>query len=415
MPPTQTLFAELRTLPRAFWVLFAGMFINRFGTFVYPFLTIILHRRGYSYAEIGLAVGAFGCGGLGAALAGGWFTDRFGRRNAIVVGTSAQALFIFLIYFVQALPVLVLLTTLAGFMGGFFHPAGSALIADLVPPRLRLRAFSALRLAINAGFAFGTAAGGILVSHSAFWLFAGDALTTLAYGMLAFWLLPHGLRQNREQARWRVALAHLQNDRRFWALAFVQFCTAMIFAQTNSTYALEVVARGQTIHLGQQALAPEQIFGLLLGWNGVLIVLCELSLTRQTQRFQPRHVMCVGYVLMGGGLALNAIPDGLPVMFAGITLFTFGEMLTIPTSSAWAAHLAPEAMRGRYLGALSLAWSLASVLGPTLGLQLFGAHRAWLWLGCGVLGIIAALVFGKYGDRQELQDIGSASSNSPIQ
>ncbi|MFO1512401.1 MAG: hypothetical protein U1F83_05725 [Verrucomicrobiota bacterium] len=41
-PSEPTLFASLRTLPRAAWVLFAGSFINRFGGFVVPFLTLYL-------------------------------------------------------------------------------------------------------------------------------------------------------------------------------------------------------------------------------------------------------------------------------------------------------------------------------------------------------------------------------------
>ena len=45
--PTLSLFAELRSLPRAYWVLVAGWFVNRFGTFVYPFLTLFLTERGH--------------------------------------------------------------------------------------------------------------------------------------------------------------------------------------------------------------------------------------------------------------------------------------------------------------------------------------------------------------------------------
>ena len=398
MPPSQSLLTELRALPRAFWVLFVGTFINRFGTFVYPFLTIILHRRGFTYAEIGVAVGAFGFGGLSASLIGGWFADRFGRRNAIVLGTLSQAVFIFLIYWAHSLPMIVLLATFAGLMGGFFHPASNALIADLVPEHLQLRAYAALRLAINAGFAFGTASGGFLVSHSAFWLFAGDALTTAIFGVLAFFLLPHGLRHSSVQARWSEALARLRRDARFWALAAAQFCAALIFTQFSSSYSLEVIGRGLSLRLFNFQLAPEQIFGLLIGWNGVLVVLCELPLTRVTQRFSPRRVICLGYLCIGAGFALNAVPGGFLILFAGMTLFTFGEMIAIPLSSTWIARIAPASMRGRYIGALSTAWGAANVIGPSVGLRLFGTHPLLLWIGCGGLGLVAALTMWRFGD-----------------
>ena len=43
---------QLRTFPTAAWVLFGGVFINRFGTFVTPFLVIYLTRLGYSVAQL---------------------------------------------------------------------------------------------------------------------------------------------------------------------------------------------------------------------------------------------------------------------------------------------------------------------------------------------------------------------------
>ena len=401
MPPTQTLLIELRSLPRAFWVLFAGTFINRFGTFVYPFLTILLHRRGFDYAQIGLAVGAFGAGSFAATFVGGWFADRFGRRHAIVLGTYLQAVFIFSIWLAQSLPMIALLTGLAGFMGGFFQPASSALVADLVPEAMRLRAYSALRLATNAGFAFGTATGGFLVNHSALGLFAGDALTTIVYGTLALSMLPHGLRHASAQARWSEALARLRGDGRFWALAIAQSCAGIIMVQAASSYSLEVIGRGLAVELFGWKPSVESVFGALIGWNGILIVCCELPLTRWTQRFAPRRVMCCGYLLLGGGFALNALPGGVGLLLVAMTIFTLGEMLAIPTSSTWIAKIAPVSMRGRYIGALGGAWGAAGVVGPQLGLSLYGASRIGLWLGCGAVGLVAALVLWRFGDREE--------------
>src|SRR5206468_10763756 len=57
-----TLVASLRALPRPAWILFLGTFLNKFGTFVVPFLALYLTRRGYSMTDAGLAVGAYGVG-----------------------------------------------------------------------------------------------------------------------------------------------------------------------------------------------------------------------------------------------------------------------------------------------------------------------------------------------------------------
>jgi MFS family permease len=396
-----SLYSDLRSLPRAYWVLVAGTFINRFGSFVYPFLTIFLTRRGLSLWEIGAVIAGYGGGGLMASLAGGWFADRFGRRNTIVAGTLANAICVFALYYAHTLPELVLLTLCAGISGGFYHPASNALVADLIPENLRLAAYAVLRQSANAGFAFGTAAAGFLVSHSTFWLFAGDALTTASYGILALLLLPHGLRHTSTQARWSEALTRIRRDGRFWALYAAQFLCALIFSQFASSYALEVGRRG--LHLG--TLLPEQIYGTLIGWNGLMVLFVELPLTRLTQRYDARRVMCLGYALIGIGFATNAWSAGLAGLFMGMTVFTLGETLALPMVSTWVAHLAPEPMRGRYIGALSTSWAGASMIGPAIGLQAYGFHPAMLWFGCAALGGLGALIMARWGDTSTQRDV----------
>src|SRR5262245_15028023 len=109
-PPdsSSSLLSDLRPLPKAHWVLVAGTFINRFGSFVYPFLTIFLTGRNMSASEIGAVIAGYGGGGLLAALGGGWFADRFGRRNTIVLGAFANAACVFALYYAHSIPALVL-------------------------------------------------------------------------------------------------------------------------------------------------------------------------------------------------------------------------------------------------------------------------------------------------------------------
>ena len=49
---------NLRALPRGAWVLFLGTFLNKFGTFVMPFLAIYLKRLWYKSEKAGVAMSA---------------------------------------------------------------------------------------------------------------------------------------------------------------------------------------------------------------------------------------------------------------------------------------------------------------------------------------------------------------------
>ena len=44
-------FHDIRLLPRPFWVLVGATFVNRFGIFVWPFLTLYITRCGHSAAQ----------------------------------------------------------------------------------------------------------------------------------------------------------------------------------------------------------------------------------------------------------------------------------------------------------------------------------------------------------------------------
>src|SRR5688572_23193122 len=138
-----TLLSTLRTLPRPVWILFFGSFLNKFGAFVVPFLAIYLTQQGYTLADAGFAIGAYGIGNLLASLLGGYLADTMGRRKTIVLSMFSAAVAMLLLSQARSLEAIIALAALAGLTGELYRPAASALLADLCPPRQRVTAFSA--------------------------------------------------------------------------------------------------------------------------------------------------------------------------------------------------------------------------------------------------------------------------------
>jgi len=67
----------LRELPSTVRILVAGTFINKTGSFIIPFLTIVLKREFHlTSGQVGALVMAYGAGSLVSVLAGGVTTDR---------------------------------------------------------------------------------------------------------------------------------------------------------------------------------------------------------------------------------------------------------------------------------------------------------------------------------------------------
>jgi MFS family permease len=379
-PPS--LYSSLRSLPPAAWILFAGTFLNKFGSFVVPFLALYLTARGYSLAQAGVAVGAYGVGNVLASLVGGHLADHFGRRRTIVLSMFTGAASMMLLSQARAFPAILTASAFAGLAGEFYRPASSALLADLVPDANRVTAYSAYRMAINAGFAFGPATAGFIAGHGYFWLFAGDAATSCLFGLVALLVLPEVMRPAVRGAGWLEAGRALAADRRLHRVLAACFGVALIFFQMNSTFGLAVTSAG---------LSP-RAYGALLSLNGALVVLAELPLTTVTRRFSPRSVMAFGFLFIGIGFGLTAFVGTVAGFAACVAIFTFGEMVSMPVASAYVASLSPAHMRGRYMGAYGLTWTLAQVFGPGLGMALFARQPSLVWAVGAFVGFLAAAI-----------------------
>jgi MFS family permease len=379
-PPT--LRAGIRSLPRPVWILCAGTFVNRFGTFVAVFLVLYLRDRGYSIAESGLVVSFYGAGNVVAAVAGGWTADRFGRRNSLALSMFGSAGTMLVLSQAGSLPLIIVLTFLAGLFGEMYRPATAALLTDLTPPGERMPAFALNRLAINAGFAAGPAVAGLLAQHSFLLLFIGDALTSAAFGVLALVALPEGVRVRREDERRGEAIRTMVHDRLFLLFLASSLLGAFVYFQQLATLPLHVTASGLS----------EADFGLLISLNGLAIVLLELPLVSITQRYPYRPVLALGSLLVGLGFALTAFANDLPELAFTVLIWTIGEIVYAPVASAYVADLAPEHLRGRYQGAWGLMWGFAFVLAPILGAVIYEWNPDGLWLTCGLLGLLSALL-----------------------
>jgi len=380
--PRQTLREGIRSLPGPVWILCAGTFVNRFGSFVAVFLVLYLRSRGYSIAEAGLVVSFYGVGNVVAAAVGGWVADRFGRRNALALSMFSSAATLLALSQARSLPLIIVLTTLAGLTGEMYRPAAAALLTDLTRAGERIPAFALNRLAINLGFAAGPAVAGLLAERSFFLIFLGDALTSAAFGVIALTSLPEGVRVRRGEERRGEAVRTMLRDRAFLFFLISSVLGAFVYFQSQTTFPLHVRASGLS----------DADYGLLISLNGLAIVLLELPLVAITQRFPYRPVLTLGSLLVGLGFALNAFANDLPELALTVLIWTLGEIVYAPVASAYVADIAPEHMRGRYQGAWGLTWGLAYVFAPALGAAIFAWSADGLWLICGVLGVASALL-----------------------
>jgi MFS family permease len=381
---------QLRALPRGAYILFAGTFLNRFGSFVMPMLAIYLTRHGYSAAKSGVAIGSYGLGLVLASGAGGHLADRIGRRNTIALSMFSSAAAMLALSQARSYGVIVVLTAVAGATTELYRPASHALIGDIVPEEHRVIGFAMYRFAINLAFAAGPAVAGFLANRSFLLIFVADAATSIVYGVVALVALPEGLRGYSKEERAGEAVRTAIRDPRVVTFLVAAMLSATVDFQMGSTFALHVLREGLSTAM----------YGVLISINGTMIVLFELLIIARVQRLDPRPVIAIGYLLNGIGFALTGFAHTAPALAGTVMIWTTAEMLYSPMGGAYMAKLAPERFRGRYMGLLAVMWSAGMLLGPTLGTLLFERHEAVLWTSCGILGVIsAAMIMPKRAPR----------------
>lgn len=371
-----------------------GLLINRIGGFVVPFLALYLTtQRGLSPTQAGAVVAMFGIGQMGASVAGGLAADRLGRRATMVVGMGTGALVTFSLAFVDVGWQLTALVGLLGFFGDLYRPAMGAFVSDVVAPAHRPGAYAVVYWAANLGLGGAALLGGLLVELDFFLLFVLDAATMLACGLVIAVRVPEtrpptravatpagevgaGLRPAARRAR-RGPLTDLP----FVLLVLVSFGSICMLLQCLVVLTAHLTAQGYS----------GTVYGVLMGANGLLIVLIQPSISAAVAKRDPLRVIALALAVTGAGIALHGAATTLILHFAAVAVWTVGEILELPTRAAVVAAMSPRHARGRYQGAITLVWGAGHFTAQRAGSALWERNPAALWWGCLGLGVVLAL------------------------
>jgi len=363
---------ELAGFPRPFWVLFFGSVINSLGGgLVFPFLSLYLRQKlGAPMTTVGVIASVWSLAAFPGQLAGGELADRVGRRTMMVLSLLASGATTLGFGLAGTLPAFLALALVAGLTNSAYGPAAGAMVADLVEPQERARAYGLLRITNNFGFAVGPALGGLIAGKSYLLLFTLSALASLAYGAIVFW----------------------------------------------GTY--ETKPRDVDL-LAQAREGPGGFLHVLR--NGPFLLFCALAVMAELPYSQMTMILPV-HMKEDFGLAERSVvlARGFPWFVASMVLVTFGEMISVPVANAVAADLAPPDLRGRYMAFFGLTWTTGYAIGPVLGgLVVDHLSVRLLWPLMGVLGAVATagflLLHRAMGERFSEPACGCAPRTGPCE
>ena len=373
-------------LPRAFWALWVCQLVNRLGSFVQPFLVLYLtHDRHLSAGTAGAVAAAVGAGTVTAQLAGGFLSDRVGRRLTMLICFFGTAAALILLGSAREMALIWVCAFLVGLLGDLFRPAVQATVADLLDPTERVRAYGLLFWAINLGFSVSTVTAGVLASFGYGLLFWVNAGTSVIAGLVIWSMVPESRPAPEDNSVRRSLLPVVIRDHVFLLMILIQIGYATIYMQGYSTLPLAMSEDGLS----------SRTYGLVIALNGVVIVLIQPFLGKWMVTLDRPKLLAASMLVVGLGFGLGAIVHSWWGYGLSVVVWTIGEIGFAAVIGAVFADLAPVDLRGRYMGLSGMAFGVGTVVGPLAGTNaLEHLGPTVTWLGCAVLGI--AIFIGQY-------------------
>ncbi|MFD3469161.1 MDR family MFS transporter [Streptomyces sp. NPDC058682] len=402
-------------LPRAFWWLWTSTLVNRLGAFVVTFMTLYLTLdRGYSASFAGLVVALHGLGGVLSSLVAGVMTDRLGRRPTMLAAQASTAFSVALLGFMEHPAAIAAVALLVGMTSNASRPAVAAMMADIVRPEDRVRAFALNYWALNLGFAISAMAAGLIAEYSYLAGFLGEAALTLVCAVLVFVKLPESRPDRPARAGGAsattgeepaIGLGTVLRDGRFMGVVGLSFLISLIFTQGSV---------GLPVAMGSAGFSPRD-YGLVVAVNGLLIVLLQIPVTAFIERRDPQKLLVVSALLAGYGFALTAFAGPLWAYALTVCVWTLAEIVNSPTQMGLVVRLSPVHGRGRYQGVYNLSWAVAALVAPLMAGFLIDRYGAdWLWGATAVLGTVAAAGYWLLMRRlPEGGVVGAAGAGAP--
>ncbi len=391
-------------------VLMVVCFVDMLGLMlVAPLMAFYAKRMNAADWMVGPLISSFAVAQLVSSPVWGKFSDRYGRRPAMIIGLSASAVAYAIFGYASSLWMLFASRLVQG-LGGGTTGVAQAYVADTMAPAERAKALGWISAATSAGVmigpvigsvarSFGTevpglvAAGLMLVSVVFAWRWLPESRVTHAH-TLSGKQLPPG--RSVKQALWEI----------------IEHPTApahrVIWIYVVGMLALNVVIGVLALYLKDVYNVTEQTIGYFFTVFGVVGVLMRVSLVGWfNERFGEVRTMQVGTISLLLGLALMPLPASILPPAPALVLFVFflvlvpvGTALLFPASTSLVSQRVDRHEQGLVMGAQQTFRGIMSIIGPV------GATLVFDKLGHGIpflcaAGIVSVALVLAFRERRE--------------
>lgn len=381
------LIQEVRKIPARLFTLMATAFLDMAGVLmIIPLMPFYVKELagddgvrvfGVSLGIgtlIGIIVSAFTIAQLASAPMWGRYSDKHGRRPALLIALGASAISYLIFGFATSLVVLFLSRLVQGAGGGTVGVI-QAYVADSTEPADRARALGWLSAATNLGVALGPVLGSLAVTigQQDLWPGAGEyrmgraapgvvaallCLTTMGFAWKYLKESRHDHvsdkpRPSSRAAAWRV-LSHSSEP-----------ASRLILIYAIAIGAFQGVNTVLALFLNRRFGVTAQSIGVFFMYIGAISVFTRvLLLGRAVDHFGEARLSRIGITLLTVGLLGMPLAPNIGVLAIAVALLPLGTAFTFPCVTALLSRVIPNTERGLYMGLQQTFGGASRVIAP---------------------------------------------------
>ncbi len=377
-------------------VLMAVCFVDMLGLMlVAPLMPFYATNMRAAEWMVGPLISSFAVAQLVSSPVWGKFSDRYGRRPAMIIGLSASAIAYAIFGYASSLWMLFASRLVQG-LGGGTTGVAQAYVADTMAPAERAKALGWISAATSAGVMIGPVIGAVARNF-------GTAVPGMVAAALMLVSVAFAWRWLPES---RVTHTHTPSGqqlppgrsvkRALWEIMEHPTAPAhrVIWIYVVGMLALNVVIGVLALYLKDVYQVTEHTIGYYFTVFGVVGVLMRVSLVGWfNSRFGEVRTMQIGTISLLLGLALMPLPAAVLPPAPALVLFIFflvlvpvGTALLFPASTSLVSQRTDRHELGLVMGAQQTFRGIMSIIGPV------GATLVFDKLGHGIPFLCAAAI-----------------------
>jgi MFS family permease len=349
---------------RKLLVLIITAFVDMVGLLmVLPLMPFYARDLGAGSLMVTVMVVSFTAAQLLSAPLWGRFSDRYGRRPALLVGLGAAAVAYVVFAFADSLWLLLLSRIVQGLGGGTVGVI-QAYVADSTEPQNRAKALGWLSAATNLGVALGPPLGSLALLGGR----PGPGLMAAGLCIVNMGFAWRYLTESRDMEDARDTTKKIRSSREVILRVVThakETAPRLIWIYAITMGAFSAITAILPLFLADQFGIGEKNVWIFFTYIGLISVVTRAAfLGRMVDYFGEAKLSRVGLLLLATGLAAYPFVHNYVLLAIVVALVPLGTAFTFPCVTSLLSRVISSSERGLYMGVQQTFGGLSRVVIP---------------------------------------------------